>query len=218
MFCPKCGAKIMDGAVFCQSCGAKLDNVPPVSPSPDGVPVSPTAHKSVSKKKILIVVLCLVLLAAIAAGAFYFLRGRKQSVLPYGVQWGMSEDDIAKVDKNIVGDKEDDDGFLWVVSVMLPGSLGITDETFSACTMYKIGDDGLSAVVIIVMDTGNMTDAEITESLTQYYSGVFATKPSINDKGVASWHNSESDLTFTYLVDSQWLIMFTPAGSGSSAA
>ena len=25
MFCPKCGAKVLDGAGFCQKCGAKLN-------------------------------------------------------------------------------------------------------------------------------------------------------------------------------------------------
>lgn len=77
MFCPKCGAKAPDDAVFCQQCGAKLNLSDTVQPAVDS-PVIPTkqasgvsgeAPKKRKKKKLPIIIGAVVLLVVIFVAA-----------------------------------------------------------------------------------------------------------------------------------------------------
>ena len=170
MFCEKCGAQIVDGALFCEECGAKVQNeqpdmevqkqaqaVPPVMPqvvppvTPQAVPpVMPQATVPVVPRqpmsKSLKILLIEVAVLAIAVFAFFKIGEKTFAPETLANQYFMAE---SKGDWNMVFDMMD-----------LPSSAMLTKEMFlksveenqlKDITNYKVTERASSKVATDAM-------------------------------------------------------------------
>ena len=76
MKCTKCGKPIKRGAQFCTNCGAPVTKAAsPVAAPPTAAPAAVRQKKPHSRKKVVLLIVCIVLaLAVIGAGVFFVLR------------------------------------------------------------------------------------------------------------------------------------------------
>ena len=70
MFCPKCGANLIDGAEFCQKCGAQLKKKEEPTPEPEQVYVGPMAAAAPKRSKApIIIAVCVAVVVLIVTVA-----------------------------------------------------------------------------------------------------------------------------------------------------
>ena len=92
MYCPKCGTKNQDGAVFCETCGSRLTETKTTKSAPD--------KKKSSSLPIILIIIGVVIIVGIgiAAYAFYFMpqsNSSTPSITPQVETTAYSNDDFS---------------------------------------------------------------------------------------------------------------------------
>lgn len=73
MFCPKCGTELIEDSSFCRSCGASIP-----AAGPDSASVAESPHFAKKRKRVVLVIGVVVLIAVIACSIAYFVSTSAQ--------------------------------------------------------------------------------------------------------------------------------------------
>lgn len=202
MFCSKCGKLVTDNMKFCNNCGEKIElpkeakNLIPTSTK------NVVTKKSPINKKVIFIAMAAIVIVGLVITNFIINPPISGSEVPYDLEWGVTNEQVRKVDKLATGLRELD--FISEESIatsfMSCEDFGIKGNT-SVYVYYYFGqDDSLGKIEITV---GTNIDGKVQDyykikgKIEKYYNAVCKVSPTksnaeYGDDEILTWYTDNN--------------------------
>lgn len=221
MTCVSCGKEVDEKAKFCPECGAAIQYNVQLPTSIDSSAVVKKQVQTVQKKtkpahRWPFIVMTLLIAAAIGLLTFaYFTTGmtKKNSITPYGVQWGDSPEMVMKKDRNATQGGVNGKGELTCRNETMYGSFfGMKNDAInSPVAIYRFQDNKLCGILYTcAINTSVISSDDFIDGIIEYFFSKYNREPDFQTIKFV-WASEECTVEVTYMTDDLFFIEYNPS-------